>query len=74
MQVISVPGNKTLIVTALVSCMAIALMLGAMLSQRQREVKLYEKKLEKRISAIDERNRREVDFENLNISEVSKRK
>ena len=59
MHVISVPGSKTMTATAVVCCMAIGMVLGAMLSHRQGTVILYEKKLEKTVSAINERNENE---------------
>ena len=60
MPVISIPGSKTFTAAVIVCCMAIGMMLGAMLSQRQRTVSLYEKKLEKTVSAINERNEMQI--------------
>ena len=71
---ISIPGNKTFTATAIICCMSVGLMLGAILSQRQSSIKLYEKKLEKTISSINERNMKETAFENHISIDGSKRK
>ena len=63
MPVISIPGNKSFSVAAIICCMTIGMMLGAMISQRQRTINLYEKKLEKTVSVINERNVHEAGFE-----------
>lgn len=59
-QVISIPGNKSFTVLAVICCMTVGLMLGAMLSQRRNSIKFYEKKLERTVSAIEERNIQET--------------
>lgn len=56
MQVISIPGNKNFTVLAVICCMSVGMMLCAMLSQRRSTIKLYEKKLERTVSSIEERN------------------
>lgn len=60
MQVISIPGNKSFTALAVICCMTVGLMLGAMLSQRRNSIKFYEKKLERTVSAIEERNIQET--------------
>ncbi len=59
-QVISIPGNKSFTALAVICCMTVGLMLGAMLSQRRNSIKFYEKKLERTVSAIEERNIQET--------------
>ena len=55
-QVISIPGNKNFTVLVVICCMSVGMMLCAMLAQRRSTIKLYEKKLERTISSIEERN------------------
>lgn len=57
---ISIPGNKSFMALAVICCMTVGLMLGAMLSQRRNSIKFYEKKLERTVSAIEERNIQET--------------
>lgn len=59
-QVISVPGNKSFAVVAVICCMAFGMVLSAMLSQRKNKIQFYEKKLERTVSAIEERNMKEA--------------
>ena len=56
MQVLSIRGNKNFTVLAVICCMSVGMMLCAMLSQRRSTIKLYEKKLERTVSSIEERN------------------
>ena len=56
MQVISIRGNKNFTVLVVICCMSVGMMLCAMLSQRRSTIKLYEKKLERTVSSIEERN------------------
>ena len=66
-QVTFIPGNKNFMLAAIICCMTIGMLLGAMLAQRRNTIKVYEKKLEKSISALAERNAKEIgdgfDFE-----------
>ena len=57
---ISIPGNKSFTIVAVICCMTLGLMLGAMLSQRRSAIKFYERKLERTVSAIEERNMQEA--------------
>ena len=58
-QVISVPGNKSLIVSVVICCMVIGMTFGIILSQKRREISLYEKRLERTVATLAERNLRE---------------
>ena len=68
MPVISIPGSKTFTAAVIVCCMALGMMLGAMVSQRQRTVSLYEKKLEKTVSEINERNAVEINSSQIEVA------
>lgn len=70
MQVISGPGNKNFIAAVIICCMTIGMILGAMLSQKRTEVRFYEKKLERTVSALGERNARESKTESDSREEM----
>ena len=64
-RVTSIPGNKNFTVALIVCCMSIAMLLGAMLSQRRNVINLYEKKLERTVSVVTERNLQETEDHSL---------
>ncbi len=55
-RVTSIPGSKNLAVALIICCMSISMLLSAMLSKRRSTINYYEKKLERTVSVINERN------------------
>ncbi len=60
-RVTSIPGSKNLAVALIICCMSISMLLSAMLSKRRSTINYYEKKLERTVSVINEKNLQETE-------------
>ena len=59
-HVTSTHGNNNFTAVLVIGCMTAFMLLGAILSQRRSAVNLYEKRLERTVSVVAERNLHEA--------------
>ena len=70
-QVTSIPGSKNFTVAAIICCMTAGMLVGAMLSQRRNTITLYERKLERSLSELAERNLQETGSQILSETDLN---